>query len=260
MLRMPSLLIAAAILLSAAGALLHAQERIPVGTVVAIVLDQSLESRKLRPGERVAAYIAQDVPLADKRSIRARSKVFGEVTRVQNGDGVATLGLRFVRIETGKEQLMISAKARAMAGPLVVNGAGTPTNFFLGTSRSGLTTRQVGDDVVYGADGPVENEKGQVVGKSVSGGVLVTISNPPGSSCVGMPLSASPQPTWVFAASACGVYGFGRFQLENGKDASAGEILITKRNRYEYQHADVKLPRGTAFLLAITDAPAPPVP
>ena len=253
--RMQSLLIVAAILLSAAGAPLHAQERIPVGTVVAVVLEQSLDSRTVKPGKRVVGYIGQDVPLENKRSIRARSKVFGEVMQVQNGDGVATLGIRFVRIEAGKEQLAISAKARAVANPLLVTSAGIPTNFILGASRSALNTLQIGDDTVYGTDGPVENPKGEVVGKSVPGGVLVTVSNPPGSDCEGMPLSKRPQPTWVFAASACGVYGFSRFQLENGKDASAGENLITRHNKHEQMPTNVKLPQGTAFLLSISEAP-----
>ena len=253
--RMQSSLIVAAILLSAAGALLHAQERIPVGTVVAIVLDQPIDSRTVKPGQRVVGSIGQDVPLENKRGIRAGSKVFGEVTQVQNGDGVATLGIRFGRIEAGKEQLPISSQARAMANPLLVSSAGTPTNFYLGASRSALNTLQIGDDVVYGTDGPVENARGEVVGKSVPGGVLVTVSNRPGSHCEGMPLSRRPQPTWVFAASACGVFGFSRSQLVNGKDANAGEILITRRNKHEQMPTNVKLPQGTAFLLAISEAP-----
>jgi hypothetical protein len=232
--------------------MLRAQEQFPVGTVVAIVLNDTLNSRICRPGQRVVGEIAQEVPLANKRVIRVRSRVFGEVTQVKNGPGMAKLGLRFEQIELGNERVAISAWARAVASPLTTASAGKPTN--LATSPSAWTVRQIGDDVVYGVGGPVETEMGEVVGKSVPGGVLVTISNRPGSMCEGIPLSKTPQASWLFSASACGVYGFRRFGLENGTDANAGEILFTKRDKREEKPTYLTLPKGTALLLAIAGA------
>lgn len=251
--RFKSLLILAAVCAGACGLLLHAQEQFPVGTVVAVVLDDTLDSRLVKPGQRFVGEIAQQVPLPDKRAIRVRSRVFGEVTQVKNGAGLAKLGLRFERLELGKEPVAISARARAVASPLAVGRAVKPTN--LATSPSAWTMVQIGDDVVYGVGGPVETEMGEVVGKSVPGGVLVTVSNRPGSICEGMPLSKTPQAIWFFSASACGVYGFGRLSFENGMDASAGEILFTQRNKKEDKPTHLTLPKGTALLLAITGAP-----
>jgi hypothetical protein len=250
--RLKSLFIVAALCLGGFAFLLHAQEQFPTGTVIAVVLDQTVDSRVCQPGQIVIAEIAQEVPLGNKRVIRAHSKVLGEVTRVQNGAGAAQLGLRFDRIEFDRKQAAISAQARAVASPIEVTGTSQPKN---GPGpRSDWTTVQVGNDVVYGNGGKIENEMGKVVGKAVPGGVLVTVSNRPGSQCEGMPLSKTPQPIWVFSANACGVYGFRRFQFENGTDEKPGEILFTQKNRHEDRSTTVKLPAGTAFLLAISGA------
>ncbi len=249
--RSKSFFIVAALCLSGFAVFLHAQEQFPPGTVIAVVLDQAVDSRFCQPGQLVIAEIAQEVPLGSKRVIRAHSKVLGEVTRVQNGAGAAQLGLRFDRIEFDRMQVAISAQARAVASPIAVTDASQPKN---GPGpRSDWTTAQVGNDAVYGG-GQVEDEMGKVVGKAVPGGVLVTVSNRPGSQCEGMLLSKTPQPTWVFSANACGVYGFRRFQFENGTDEKPGQILFTQKNRHEDRSTTVKLPAGTAFLLAISGA------
>jgi hypothetical protein len=256
--RLKLLLILATICVSGFGCLLYAQEQFPVGTVVAIVLDHPVDSRHSKPGQRVVAYIAQEVPLENKRVIRARSKVFGEVTQVENGPGVAKLGLRFNRIQQGKEQIAISAQARAIASPMVVADASIPTNMTTasGNSLDSGTTIQIGGDAVYGRrGGKVQTESGEVVGKSVPGGVLVSVRNRPGSPCAGMPLSKTPQALWSFSASACGVYGISRFQFENRTNANADEILFTRHNKYQDKQTDVKLQTGTALLLAITRVP-----
>ncbi len=54
---------------------LHAQEDFPVGTVAAIVLDHTIDSRDSRPGQLIVARIAQEVSLENKRVIRVQSKV-----------------------------------------------------------------------------------------------------------------------------------------------------------------------------------------
>jgi len=250
--RLESLLVLALVCASAFASVLHAQEQFPVGTVVAVVLDDGIDSRTCKPGKRVVGHIAQEVPLG-KRAIRVRSKIFGEVTRVVNGPGLAKLGLRFDRIEVDNEQLAISAKARAAASPVLAANAGNPTVY--ASAPGAGTMALIGDDVVYGVGGPVQDQMGKVVGKSVRGGVLVNIDNRRGSMCEGMPLSDKPQPAWVFSATACGVYGLGNLQLANESDENADEILFSRRNKHEEQPTNLKLPSGTALLLAIAGAP-----
>jgi hypothetical protein len=235
---------------------LHAQEDIPVGTVVAIVLDHTLDSRKSRPKQRIVARVAQEVPLDDKHVIRVQSKVFGEITEVENGLGQATLGLRFDCLELGKAEVAISARIRALASALNVDSAKAVDSGGSQYVRGAETTVQIGGDViVYRGGGAVENEKGEVVGKPVYGGVLATVTNPAGSKCEGIPVSKTPQAIWLFSPRACGVYGFRDLQFENGTNAKAGEILFTRKEKKEWKQTNIELPAGSALLLAITGVP-----
>jgi hypothetical protein len=236
--------------------LLHAQEQLPVGTVMAIVLDHDIDSRYSKPGQRIVAHIAQEVPLDNKRVIPLESKVYGEITKVENGTGQAKLGVRFDRLELGKGELAIITQVRALASPLDVNSAATAN--IAGSNNNipdAQTTVQIGGAVVYRGGGAVEDEMGMVVGKPIRGGVLAMIVNQPGSKCEGMPVSATPQAVWVFAGYACGVYGISRFQFENGTNAKTGEILFTRVNKKDWRQTDIKLSAGTAFLLSIVEQP-----
>lgn len=237
--------------------LLHAQQQPPVGTVIAVVLDQAIDSHNSKPGQRIFAHIAQEVPLENKRVIQLESKVSGEITEVENGNGQAKLGLRFDRLELGKAEIAISAQLRAVASALDVGSAKMP--YIIGSDANNpaaQTTVQVGGrEIVYGGGGRVENEMGEVVGKPVHGGVLATVVNQAGSKCEGMPVSATPQAVWVFSSYACGVYGIRDLHFENGTNAKVGEILLTRVNKKEWQRTEIKLPRGTALLLSIAGEP-----
>lgn len=235
---------------------LHAQQDFPVGTVIAIVLDHTIDSRNSRPGQRIVARIAQEVPLENKRVIRAQSKVFGEITEVANGLGQAKLGLRFDRLELGKAEIAISTKVRALASSMAVDSAkveyGPGSDRFV---RGAATTVQIGGGVVYRGAGTVENEMDEVVGKPVYGGVLATVINQAGSKCEAIPVSKTPQAVWLFSPSACGVYGLSNLQFENGTNAKAGEILLTRKNKKEWKQTNIELRAGSALLLAITGVP-----
>jgi hypothetical protein len=96
---------------------------------------------------------------------------------------------------------------------------------------------------------------GEVVGKPVYGGVLATVINQAGSKCEAMPVSKTPQAVWLFSPSACGVYGLSNLQFENGTNAKAGEILLTRKNKKEWKQTNIELRAGSALLLAITGVP-----
>jgi hypothetical protein len=236
---------------------LHGQEQLPVGTVIAIVLDHTVDSRSAKPGQHIVARIAQEVPLDDKRVIRAQSRVFGEVTELENVLGQAKLGLRFDRLELGKAEVAISTKLRALASPLDVSSAKMDSLGGDGTVHGSETTVQIGGtSVVYRGGGTVENEKGEVIGKPVHGGVLAVVTNPAGSKCASIPVTTTPQAVWLFTPNACGVYGFRDIQFENGMDAKPGEILLIRKNKKEWQLTGIKLPAGSAMLLVITGTPS----
>ena len=76
-----------------------------------------------------------------------------------------------------------------------------------GTPSAWANTTQIGGDIRYGTGGDVKNLKKQTVGKGVSNGVLVRISNPPGSLCQADSDDDNRlQALWVFSASSCGIY------------------------------------------------------
>ncbi len=234
---------------------LYAQEALPAGTVIAIVLDRALDSGKSKPGQRIVARVAQAVPLDGQRMIPLRSKVFGEITVVENALGHARLGLRFDRLELGKTEIAISTKLRALASALEVNSA--ETSFIISDANvSGAETAvQIGGrTIVYRGAGTVENEKGEVVGKPVRGGVLGIVENRPDSQCEGIPVNKSPQAIWLFPPDACGVYGFRNLSFENGSDEKP-EILFVKKNKKEWNFTKIDFPAGSALLLAVTVPP-----
>jgi hypothetical protein len=235
----------------------HAQEQFPVGTVIAIQLDHTLDSRSSKPGRRIVAHIAQETPLEDKRVIRVGAKVFGEVTEVENALGHAELGLRFDRLVLGKTEVEIRTKMRALASALEVDSA--KTSYIVGSDASNLgaqTTALIGGtEVVFRGGGEVENEHGEVVGRPVHGGVLAVVTNQAGSKCEEIPVSKTPQAVWLFSSRACGMYGFRTLQFENGTNGNAGEILLTRKNKKDWRMTNIELPAGSAFLLAISGEP-----
>jgi len=61
---------------------LLAQSAIPVGTILPVALNSSLNSRKVKPGQVITARVMQDVPLSPGSSIHAGTKVIGRVLGV----------------------------------------------------------------------------------------------------------------------------------------------------------------------------------
>ena len=236
---------------------LHAQEQIPVGTVIPIVLGRAFDSRTSKPGQRFVARVAQSVPLPDQRVIRVGSKVFGEVTETENILGQAKLGLRFDRLELGKAQIAISTKLRALASALAVSGAEETYGGGDLNIPASATTAQIGGTIaVYRGGGTVENENGEVVGTPVHGGVLAVVINKPGSQCESMPVIETPQAVWLFPPEACGVYGYRDIRFENGIDSNSGEIILRKKNKKDWKLTHLNLSAGSAMLLAVTGTSA----
>lgn len=232
---------------------LHAQEQIPVGTVIPIVFDHALDSRASKPGQRFVASVAQEVPLPDKQVIRVGSKIFGEVTEAENVLGQAKLGMRFDRLEFGKAQIAISTKLRALASSLDVDSAKTMyADSERNISATGNTYQIGGTSAVFRAAGRVENEDGEKIGTPVYGGVLAVVTNKPGSQCESMPVTETPQAVWLFSPDVCGVYGFRDIRFENGIDSKSGEILLLRKNKKDWKWTSINLSAGSAMLLSVT--------
>jgi hypothetical protein len=93
------------------------------GTTINAELNSSLDSKKVKAGEAVAAHTTEVVKSSDGRTILPRgTKLIGHVTQASarsNGDGEATLALQFDKAELkgGQEMPLNNVMIQALAAP-----------------------------------------------------------------------------------------------------------------------------------------------
>jgi hypothetical protein len=224
-------------------------QEIPPGTALPVYLNTPINANKAQAGQAISGSIAQDVPLASGGRIRAGSRVNGRV--IQTGiksDRTAYVRLRFDRLKTDGREVAITTSLRALASPWEVQEAQLPKVGPVERDPSAsLITTQVGDDVVYRGGGHVMHDA-KVVGDPVKDGVLaelLAVSRPGCEADSGGRRLA----LWVFSSSACGAYGFRRFEIVHaGNTTPVGEILLQASK-------NVRLDTGSALLLIIAGTP-----
>jgi hypothetical protein len=221
---------------------------IPAGTILPVKLQSGLSAEDAATGQKVEAYIAQEVPLPNHGKIRLNSGVHGTVVSVNksaDGNGVE-VSLRFDQIEYDKQIIHVATSLRALASFEAVRAARLPLgDADSGTPTGWANTVQVGGDIRYGDGGQVRNRSKENVGKGVSGGVLVHVSAPAGSECEG-PVNGDDrlQALWVFSADACGVYDLkGVGIVHDGKTEPVGTITL------RLEKEKMKLDAATGILL-----------
>jgi len=235
--------------LTAAGSMAPvAASPIPVGTILPVKLVNGLSADDAAAGQKVEAYIAQQVPLPNRGKIRLHSAVHGAVVSVSkspDGNGV-DVSLRFDQIEYDKQIVHMVTSLRALASFEAVRAAQLPFGGAdAGTPTGWGNTAQIGGDIRYGDGGEVRNRRKENVGKGVSGGVLVHVSAPAGSECEG-PVNGDDrlQALWVFSADACGVYDLKGVEItHNGKTEPVGTVTL------RFTKEKMKLDASTGILL-----------
>jgi len=225
-------------------------EQIPVGTILPVSLENSIKLQQARKGDAIEARIMQDVPLPDGGKIRTRSRGTGAIDSVERdtaGSGV-NLSFHFDKLEFGNKTVPIVTGLRTIASYRTVRAAQMPlTGADSGTPAGWGTTVLIGGDIRFGDGGKVRNRSKQVVGKGVTGGVLVHIHAQPAAGCEG-PVNGDdhPQALWVFSSDACGVYDLQGVKIvHNGKSEPVGEITLG------FRKDDMKLESGTGMLLRV---------
>lgn len=257
---MRRMLLAAAIIL-ATGAVGHtatsgdtqtSQIMIRPGTILPVQLNNSISSKKAKPGQIVTARIMQSVPLPRWQKIRAGSKVIGHIVSTERATGSAggRVTVRFDSVVIEGKTVSIRTNLRAIAGPLEVEDAQVPEwGADRGTSLAAYTTVQIGGEVVYRGGGHVQD--GNVrVGVPVAGGVLARVSADPQGRCRdGVAGNDAPQALWVFSSTACGVYGISRLEIvQAGRDEPEGKIVLASTS------GDVNVRSGSGMLLRVDSA------
>jgi hypothetical protein len=225
-------------------------EQVPRGTILPVSLENGIKLQEARKGDAIGARMMQDVPLPDGGKIRTRSKVTGTIDSVERdaaGSGV-NLSFHFDKVEFGGKTAPIVTSLRAMASYRAVRAAQMPlTGADSGTPGGWGTTVLIGGDIRFGDGGKVRNRSKQVVGKGVTGGVLVHVQAQPAAGCEG-PVNGDdrPQALWVFSSDACGVYDLQGVKIvHNGKSEPVGEITLG------FRKDDMKLESGTGLALRV---------
>jgi hypothetical protein len=225
-----------------------AAQELPAETALPVMLDSAIDAAKTTPGAMIRARLMQDVNLPSGVRIRAGATVVGSVIEVHTpakGSG-SQIAFKFDRLISDKHTLHFSSHLRALASKNEVFEAQLPTNAIddYGTSIADWNTVQVGgDEVVYRGDGPVMRAN-EVVGSADSGGAVeAKLQTVPSDGCHA---SVEPQSLWVFATTACGVYGyFDTTIAHRGRTDPVGQIVLASESKLRVQ--------GGSALLLITN-------
>jgi len=218
--------IAISFLLLAATVSLSAQ-RIPSGTILPCMLDNTLDSSRTKPGQQISAKLRQDVPLPNGQKIKRNSKVSGHVVAVSSGNP-ASITVQFDHVQVDKNSVPISVSLRALASMEEVSQARMPANpnSGYGTTSWDWNMALIGGQGAFNGQRVVKSQNGQVVGRVVEPGQIqgVPMANPE-RGCAGAPQDSSPQAFWLFSTDACGAYGFKDLTIDGSTSAKGHAVL-----------------------------------
>ena len=221
-------------------------QQIPAGTILPLQLETSLNSARVRVGDRVKARVMQNVPIKGRLNLRAGSKILGRIVSVSRStSGPSEISLRFDIAAAGKHNSAISTDLRALASPMDVEEAQIPASSpDRGTSEADWVTEQIGGETAY--HGSVVTHGNRVVGKYGMEGALVQVSELAGSSCRGDLGNDQIQALWVFSSDACGIYGLRNLAIQHaGTSDPVGKIQLRSES------GPVKVPAGSGMLLRV---------
>jgi hypothetical protein len=211
-------------------------QNIPVGTVIPIKLDTSLNAKKDAPGKKLEGNVMQDVALPDGGKIGARSKITGQVVSgAKTGDLDTILVVKFDSIEDRGRAVPIKVAALAIASLGSISEAQTPIDGVADAEASTQwVTKQVGGDIVHRGRNKVASEDG-VIGTWIEGSsVLMKLTEDATLGCPSGPGYDRAQSLWVFSSRACGTYELGDTRIENsGRTAPVGNIELKSPGKLE---------------------------
>jgi len=150
----------------------YGQNYIPEGTRFVVVLDDKLETKKLEPGKKFKAKLAEDLVAPNGDYIPRGKKVKGHVSSVQKG-GAASVILSFDEIETRKGSVPIAATVIGVPnerGVKVIGNEGEIERKGSGTRRI-LTTAAAGAGVGAATGAITGGARGAIIGAAAGAAV-----------------------------------------------------------------------------------------
>jgi hypothetical protein len=235
-----------------------AQSSLAAGTAVNAELDKSLDSKKAKVGDAVAARTTEAVKEDGKVVLPKGTKLTGRVVRASarsKGDSDSTLGVQFDRAELkGGQEMAVQLTLQALAAPAGVTPIGGDDLQGMGNaggsaSTSGSSRAGVGAPVggaVSGAGSTVARTTGSVAGAADSTVNSTTnaasgVAGAAGATTQGAVggLNSSGQLT----SNSRGVFGL------NGLSLSADQSNSTQGSLIASSGKSVRLDSGTRLLL-----------
>jgi hypothetical protein len=223
---------------------------IPSGTILPVSVKHTFSSNDPSKDHVIEARVMQDVPLSDHDKIPAGATLYGVVvsSTASSGGSGSKITFRFDKLEYQHQTISVVTSLRAMAPMVDVQAAQYPDSpGDVGSPPGWATTVQIGGDIRYGTGGAVKNLKKQTVGKGVTDGVLVHMSNPPGSLCQGdSDADHRLQALWVFSADSCGIYDLKGLEVVSmGRSDPLGDITLSR------DKGELKIDNSTGLLLRV---------
>jgi hypothetical protein len=209
-----------------------APEKLPTKTTLPIVFTQSFDANHVHTGDIVHAKTTQPVSLPNGISLPSGADVTGHVIVAAPfsfdktpyaAQKQSVLSVRFDTVSSGSVTIPLNVYVRAIADPITSWDARKPGPSDLDPLG---TVTQVGGDILVPSQKEVRSPDGDIVGYNRSSGVYAHLIA--ASGCDG---SDTEQPMGLFAASACGLYGFAGTTLQQTGKAGDPSTLVLTSNR-----------------------------
>ncbi len=198
---------------------------LPGGTAMNALLNSSLDSKKVKAGDKVEAHTTEEIKYAGKTIIPLGAKLEGRVTEAtarSKGDSGSTLAIQFDKAITKKgEEIPLNVAIVAIAAPQ-------------GDSSRGLS--ESGSEPMAGAGAPTA--AGSPMGTSHT-----PTASPGRPSYPADPASSSPSALTPLPPNSRGVYGIKDLKLMAAASNASQSTVITSSGK------NVHLDSGTRLLL-----------
>ena len=235
-------------------ALTASAQELPVGTILPVMSQSTLNAGRTKSGEKLRFRVMQNVTLPSGTAIRAGAKLEGQVLEVSSVSAAAParVVIRIDRLLSDKKEIPVQLSLRALASMQSVFDAQLPTGTFdeYGTSVSDWTTVQVGGAAVYLGDATVRDGL-EILGHAPAYGVVTAKLIPaPKRGCPARKGdSTREEALWVFSPWACGAYGFENLAItHHGNTTPVGDIVLTAPG-------DLVIRAGSGWLLQVVLVP-----
>jgi len=225
-------------------------DRIPVGTVIPVMLSSRLNASKDKPDETIEGRVMQEITLPSGIKIREHAQVQGHTVSVSKGKSGSSIVVKFTTIQSEDRTIPVTMEALAVASMATVSDAQRPVG---GNSDidpdTQWVTRQVGGDIVKRGWGQVFSSGG-LTGKWVGGSsVVIKLTPNEAAGCPQGPGYDREQALWIFSSAACGSYGLGSLKIANSTLGShVGEITLTSTR-------NIDIRSGSGWLLIVAEDP-----